>query len=247
MMGARSILITACVIFAAAAASRADWSLGGEVGPVFSGYNDVRVPNDGGTDISLSRDFGIPPSFFYRFDAWYRFNEKHAVGVLAAPLRLAGEATLSFPVFFDGVEFRAGVPIEAKYRFDSYRASYRYNFVRRETFTFGLGFTAKIRDAAISLNSEEAEAEEANTGFVPLLNFGLSWAFADRWALLAEGDALAGPQGRAEDVLVALHYAPQKHLSFKVGYRVLEGGADVPDVYNFALLHYIVFGPSLRF
>jgi hypothetical protein len=246
-MGARSILISAYVVSLAASASYARWSVDVEVGPVFSGYNDVRVPNDGGTEISFSRDLETPPSFFYRFDVWYRFNDKHAVGVLAAPLRLDAEGSIAYPVLFDGVEFQAHAPLEATYRFDSYRASYRYNIVSRETFTFGLGVTAKIRDAAITVRSGTVTAEEANTGFVPLLNFGLAWRFADGWTLLVDGDAAAAPQGRAEDVLVAVRYRVHRNLLLKAGYRMLEGGADVAEVYNFAMLHYAVVGPSLEF
>jgi hypothetical protein len=223
------------------------WRADVEVGAVFSGYNDVRVPNEGGTEISLSRDLRTDPAFFNRFNVWYNFNERHAVGVLGAPLRLNAEGSVAHPVFFEGVEFSANAPIDARYRFDSYRASYRYNFLRRDTFTFGVGFTAKIRAAAITLKSGSTEAETTNTGFVPLLNFGLAWDFADRWTFLFEGDALAAPQGRAEDVLTALKYDFNENVAVKSGYRMLEGGADVDQVYNFAMLHYFVVGPTFEF
>lgn len=218
-----------------------------EVGVVFSGYNDVRVPNDGGTEVSLSRELRTDPAFFYRFNVWYNFNERHAVGVLAAPLRLSAEGSVTRPVLFSGAEFPADIPLDATYRFDSYRASYRYNFVRRETFRFGLGVTAKIRDAAITLTSGSTEAETRNTGFVPLLNFGLAWGFAGRWTFLFEGDAAAAPQGRAEDVLAALKYNFSENVAIKSGYRMLEGGANVDQVYNFAMLHYFVVGPAFEF
>ena len=60
-------------------------------------------------------------------------------------------------------------------------------------------------------------------------------------------DALATPQGRAEDVLVAVQYQLQKNIDLKLGYRMLEGGADVDEVYNFALLHYLVLGVAISF
>lgn len=246
-MVVRFILIPVCVIALAASASSARWSIDVEIGPVFSGYNDVRVPNDGGTKISLSRELDTDPAFFYRFKAGYAFGEKHAVGVLVAPLRLKAGGSVPRVVVFDGVEIPANAPIDAKYRFDSYRVSYRYNVVRRDVFTFGLGFTAKIRDAAITVKSGGAEGETTNTGFVPLLNFGLRWTFADGWTLLVDGDALAAPQGRAEDVLVAVKYRFNENFSLKSGYRILEGGADAEEVYNFTMLHYAVVGPSFEF
>jgi hypothetical protein len=241
------VLLLVCFFTAAAAGSRGRWLADAEVGAVFSGYNDVRVPNDGGTDISLSGDLETEPAFFYRLRLWYRLSDRHAVSIFAAPLRLSAEGSVARPVVFDGVEFPPNAPIGGTYRFDSYRATYRYNFVRRDTFTFGLGFTANIRDAAITLKSGATEAETTNTGFVPLLNFGLTWTFADDWSFLFDGDALAAPQGRAEDVLVALRYRFNENVALKAGYRMLEGGADVDEVYNFAMLHFAVIGPSFDF
>jgi hypothetical protein len=64
---------------------------------------------------------------------------------------------------------------------------------------------------------------------------------------LLEGDALAAPQGRAEDVLLALQFHPRPNLAFKLGYRILEGGANVAEVYNFALLNYAALGAIVSF
>lgn len=241
------VLLLVCFFTAGAADSRERWLAEAEVGAVFSGYNDVRVPNEGGSDISLSRDLETEPAFFYRLRVWYRFNDRHAVSLFAAPLRLSAEGSVARPVFFDGVEFPANAPLAATYRFDSYRATYRYNVVSRDNLTFGLGLTAKIRDAAIALRSGAVEAEKTNTGFVPLLYFGLTWTFADDWSLLFDGDALAGPQGRAEDVIVALRYRFNENFALKSGYRMLEGGADVDEVYNFTMLHFVVVGPTVEF
>jgi hypothetical protein len=240
------------ILFMAAAclpavSGAARWVADVEGGAVFSGYNDVRVPNEGGTEISLSKDLETDPAFFYRFRGWYRFNDRHAVSLFAAPLRLNASGAVGKAVAFGDVEFPADVPLEAKYRFDSYRATYRYNFVRRENVTFGLGLTAKVRDAAITLRGGGLTAETTNTGFVPLVNFGLRWRFADGWAFLLDGDALAAPQGRAEDVFVGVDYRIHKSASLKAGYRMLEGGADVPQVYNFTMLHFLAVGPVFEF
>jgi hypothetical protein len=235
------------LLFALAAAAPARWAIDVELGAVFSGYNDVRVPNEGGTDISLSRDLETDPGFFQRLRVGYVFNERHAVSLLAAPLELDAHGSVGRPVFFEGVEFPADAPLEATYRFDSYRATYRYNLIRRDRLTFGLGFTAKVRDAAVALESDGLGAEITNTGFVPLFNFGLAWAFAEDWELLFEGDALAAPQGRAEDVLLALRYRLSENFAVKGGYRMLEGGADAAEVYNFTMLHYAVVSPVLEF
>ena len=87
-----------------------------------------------------------------------------------------------------------------------------------------------------------ALAEKTNTGFVPLINFDVLWKVTDRFNLVLNGDALAAPQGRAEDVLCAFQYSISPRMRFRIGYRILEGGADVEEVYSFTLLHYLVTG-----
>ncbi|UCC39703.1 MAG: hypothetical protein JSV96_18320 [Candidatus Aminicenantes bacterium] len=80
-----------------------------------------------------------------------------------------------------------------------------------------------------------------------MINFLIEWDFAKNISLLLAGDALAAKQGRAEDVLLALQYHLREDLTLKAGYRILEGGADVEEVYNFALIHFVVAGATFRF
>ncbi len=244
----RYILAAAFLVAAGAAPAHGGWSLEVESGIVIGGYNDVRIPNETGTDISLTDDLETDASPFVRVRLTAIFADRHVLSALVAPLRLTAEGTTDGAVIFDDEEFPAGAMLEARYRFDSYRLTYRYRFHRSERFTAGVGVTAKIRDAAIRIEGAGRAAEYPNTGFVPLLNFRLRWVFAHSLSLILEGDALASPggQGRAEDVLVALRY-DRGRIGLSAGYRVLEGGADVDEVYNFALLHYISAGVTVSF
>ncbi len=63
---------------------------------------------------------------------------------------------------------------------------------------------------------------------------------------MLDGDALAAPQGRAEDVTAAPRIGFGDRVDARVGYRVLEGGSDVDEVYGFALFHYAVAGITVR-
>lgn len=111
----------------------------------------------------------------------------------------------------------------------------------------GLGLTAKIRDAAIKISGGDLASQNSNVGFVPLLNFLLEWRFSSVLMLLLEGDAAAAPQGRAEDVQLALVYQKSEKWALRLGYRILEGGADNDKVYNFALLNYVLVGVTAYF
>lgn len=229
------------------ATTRADWSVDVESGVAYNGYNDVRIPGNTGSEISLSDDLKSDGTGFIRVRATVDLSERSRLSALAAPLRIESSGSVNRPVDYNGVRFPAGEYLNARYRFDSYRLSYTYAFVKSERLRFDLGLTAKIRDAAIKIESDQRSSEKTNTGFVPLIRFGLDWSFAANYGLLFQGDALAAPQGRAEDVLLALYTDPADWMRFRVGYRILEGGADNDEVYNFALVHYLGAGVTLTF
>ena len=216
-----------------------------EAGQASSGYNDVRYPGSTGTRFSLSRDLSIDPALFWRARVSYSFHDRHTLSLLIAPLRLEAQGMFNSNVVFGDVTYAAGSSVSAKYRFDSYRLTYRYQIYRSERLRLGVGFTGKIRDASISVSGSGMYSEKANTGFVPLVNFRVDWSITSLVGLLLDGDALAAPQGRAEDVLLALTVSPAGNLQFKGGYRILEGGADTDEVYTFALVNYLTFGVTL--
>ncbi len=240
-------LISFLLLFVITSPLQAQLKLDIETGGVFSGYNDVRIPGKGGTLFSLSEELEIDPSVFFRVRACYDFNPRHHLGVLIAPLSLNSKGQLDRELIFEGETFPANTPLDATYRFNSYRLVYRYDFLRREKLELGIGFTAKIRDAEISIRGNGIESKKTNVGFVPIIHFRMLWNFYDRFGWLLNGDALAAPQGRAEDVLAALKYEISDRIGLKLGYRILEGGADNDEVYTFALINYAVVGMIINF
>jgi len=239
---------TALVLLLLAAPNvRAGISIDLESGVVSSGYNDVRIPGNTGSDISLTDDLRTDQSGYWRVRLGVDLGERHRLSLLVAPLRLDASGSMGRAIEYNGVTFEAGEDLSARYRFDSYRLTYTYALVQSDRLDLDIGFTAKIRDAAIRIESEQRSSEKTNTGFVPLINFALDWSFASRFGLLFEGDALAAPQGRAEDVLLAPYVDISDRLRFRIGYRILEGGADNDEVYNFTLVHYVSAGLSMRF
>ncbi|NOT35792.1 MAG: hypothetical protein HOP11_00270 [Saprospiraceae bacterium] len=218
-----------------------------ETGAVFTGYNNVRIPGDKGTRFSLKDDLNPNTEFFYRVRLNYTIKSRHTLSLLYAPLEITSEGSVANDISFEGIVFPANTQLEGTYKFNSYRLTYRYDFVKKPRFDFGLGFTGKIRDAKIALSSDGLQSEKTNVGFVPIINFRLLWKVNDKLGLLLDGDALAAPQGRAEDVLIAATYKMSDNFNIRAGYRILEGGADNNEVYNFALIHYASFGVSYTF
>ncbi len=239
------ILFSIVVLLAHKAFSQVNLDI--ETGVVFSGYNDVRIPGYGGTLFSLSEELEANPGVFYRVQVFYNFNDRHHLGALYAPLSINSTGQLDSDLIFEGETFPASTPLEATYIFNSYRLIYRYDFLRKEKIEIGVGFTAKIRDAKVAVKGDSLESEKTNVGFVPIIHFRLLWKFSKKFAFLLDGDALAAPQGRAEDVLAALIFRASDKIDLKAGYRILEGGADNDEVYNFALINYASFGAIFHF
>jgi len=221
--------------------------IGVEAGLVFTGYNDVRIPGDEGTLFSMKDDLVPEATFFYRVTAGYTIASRHTLSLLYAPLKVRSEGSVPKDILFEGEVFPANTELEGTYVFNSYRLTYRYDIVKKPRFEFGLGFTAKIRDAKIALSTPDISSEKTNVGFVPIINFRLFWNIDDRFGLLLYGDALAAPQGRAEDVLIAATYRMCDRFELRAGYRILEGGADNDEVYNFSLFNYASVGVTYTF
>jgi hypothetical protein len=243
------VSLTALMLLLGCAAryARAGWSVDFESGVAFNGYNDVRIPGDTGTDLSLSEDLEADGTGFVRVRLERDLDERQRLSLLVAPLRFRASGAVDRDVDFNGVRFAAGTRLKSYYRFDSYRLTYHYTLLERERLRAGLGLTAKIRDASIRIEGGGNSSEKANTGFVPLVNFAVDWRLGSKLGLIFEGDALAAPQGRAEDVLLAVYGSPADKLRLRLGYRILEGGADNDEVYTFALVHYISAGMTLSF
>jgi len=237
------ILLLTGALFADAA-QRFEFDI--ESGAALSGYNDIRIPNATGTLISFSEELETEPAWFVRGRLTYYFNKRNSISVLIAPLTLHASGSVDRQVIFEGESFEANVLLEGVFRFNSYRLSYQYRWFMHDNMQLGLGVTAKIRDAAISIADSIHNSEKKNVGFVPLIRFSFAWRFVEPLALVLDGDALASPQGRAEDISVALLTDIGDRLSLKYGYRVLEGGADVDEVYTFTWVNYFYIGALLR-
>ncbi len=215
-------------------------------GLIFSQYNDVRVPNGGqnsGTLFSLDEDFTPnQPAGFFRAEISYLFNERHTIELVAAPLQLDFEDSKLDEINFGGQTF-SGEGINGRYEFNTYRAGYRYRVVRKPKLTFDLGVSLLVRDARIAISQNEVSTDDTDLGFVPLVSFDLNYSATEKLSLLLKGDALVGSQGRAEDIFAGILFdLIEDDLELKLGYRFIEGGADVDQVYNFAFIHFVDFG-----
>jgi hypothetical protein len=218
-----------------------------EAGPAWQSYNHVEIPNDGtATRFSLRDLAGSGPWPAGRLYLTWNLTDRHGLRVLAAPFSITETGVPDQTVMFAGESYTPGQPVEATYTFNSYRLSYRYRFHAGPRSAAWVGVTAKIRDAVIALEQGTTASRKDDLGFVPLLHLAGDWQVAPRWRIGLDADALAGGPGRAVDAALTLAFDPGDRWSVKAGYRTVEGGADVTDVYTFAWLHYAVVGLAWR-
>ena len=223
----------------ASAAQASPFQLEVEGGSVWQSRNNVEIPNDGSaTRFSLSDLTGKGAWPAGRVYLTWRVSETQAVQLLYAPLSVTATGMLREPTDFASASFARDTPVEATYKFNSYRASYLWRFHSGARSSAWVGLTAKVRDASIRLSQGSVTSRKDDVGFVPLIHFAASRTIGVGWRLAFDADALAGGPGRAVDASAKVGYDLGEHWSLRAGYRTVEGGADVDPVYNFAWLHY---------
>ena len=238
-----------------------------EAGPAWQSRNIAESPNDGtATRFSIEELAGRGPFPAGRLTLGWNPSERHGLRILLAPLSIRETATLQEEIRFEGETFEAGRAVEATYTFNSWRATYRYRFHEGAHTRAWVGGTAKVRDAVIALDPRGTGggpgegpgggdppgpggaryAEKTDLGFVPLLHLAGEWRPAAPWILAVEADGLAGGPGRAIDAALTVGRELGDGWSLHAGYRTVEGGADIEEVYSFAWLHYATVGVRWR-
>ena len=91
-----------------------------------------------------------------------------------------------------------------------------------------------MRDAEIRLSEGDTESFDDDVGLVPLLYLAGRYRLAERWSVRADLDGLAGGPGRAIDLGVGVDFSISERWQIGAEARVLDGGADTDEVYNFA-------------
>jgi hypothetical protein len=218
-----------------------------EGGSVSTGYNDVRVPNKTGSNFSLKDDLNPGNHFFYRLKGGLIINDRHTISFLYAPLSIDANGTFKKEIDFLGIKFPADVGITGNFRLTTYRLTYRYDFIKNSKGELGLGLTAAYREASVRIRSTLLNEHKDDSGFSPLLNVRALWQPHRIIGVLLEGDVLLATKERAEDFLLAANFKFSNHFAWRIGYRILEGGADNSSIYTNSLFNFATTGLTLTF
>ena len=240
------ILTTALFLIPQESVKAQNFTVEAESGALWFSQNDVRIPNETGTDFDMLDLIGTDAIPYLRLRFNVTFNDRHTLRVLFAPIRKIGTGQFDEPVFFEETTFAPDTPTDGLYKFNTYRFTYRYTFYDRNNWTLGAGVAGLIRDAEVELTQPDRSDSSTDVGFVPLLHIYAERQFGDRFSLALDAESLAATQGRATDASLTLNYAISDNWSLNTGYRVLEGGADVDQVYNFSWINFGLIGLKLN-
>lgn len=236
------------VLLLSLSTARAQVFFDAETGVVFPGsYNNIRQPSEGGTQYNaFGPDFTVKPILNLRGRLGYTFGDRHTVYVTYAPLLIesVGNQPLTQPIRFQDITIPAGRTLTTTYKFNGYRLTYRYSLVRRERFRLAVGLTGNIRDAYIQASDGQQTRRFSDLGFVPLLSLYANYQ-PGKLGLLLDGDGFASPFGRVEDIFAGVTYAFAPRTKLRLGYRIVEGGGDTNNFYNFALFNVAAVGVQL--
>lgn len=104
----------------------------------------------------------------------------------------------------------------------------------------------KYRDTQIEVIQGSRSRSFDNIGFVPLASIGFEYYLTWGLSLYSHTDGLSASQGSAYDSQLELRLSFD-YMAFSLGKRILGGGADNDNVYNFAQFDTYYIGLNYKY
>ena len=269
-----SIIVVAAIDASAARAEGPEEAAAAAAPPpdVLSAYG-VRLVAEAGTVGTLS-NFGVfgadgtridfrkaagqySLAFYTRWSAELELGRRHTIVFLYQPLSSDGVRTPTSDERYEGVTFRAGVPVRTEFAFPFYRVSYLYEVVQNERGYVSVGLTGQIRNADYRYTQLDGTAfsRSSDVGFVPALKARGELAVGSSAFLGFEADGIYAPisvlNGSSNETVGAILDASVRG-GVRIGdrgeafvvLRYLGGGATNEDPASYAKnwLHFMFVG-----
>ncbi|HEX8701909.1 MAG TPA: hypothetical protein VF815_23980 [Myxococcaceae bacterium] len=154
----------------------------GQSGSVF------RFTEDGGQDNLF---------LFTRLSAELSWRGRHTAVLLYQPIDLTGETVLSRDISFFDTTFAAGTPLDVRYGFSFWRASYLYDFLAGPERELSVGASLQLRNATLTFTSADGlrRWSSRDVGPVPALKVRGRYGFSSGAWLGLEVDGIYASGG----------------------------------------------------
>ncbi len=145
-----------------------------------------RYTEEGGQDILYP---------WMRLSAELTWRGRHTAILLYQPLEVNTQVVLQRDLVVDDLTFVAGTPMDLRYGFPFYRASYLYDLLEGPGRELAVGGSLQLRNATIVFSSADGLLRRANRslGPVPLLKVRGQWDLGPRYWWGFEADGIYAP------------------------------------------------------
>lgn len=106
-----------------------------------------------GDDIDFKKDLGLKDNTFPEFHIVLRPVRKHKLRFQFIPIKFEQESTLRRDVIFQGIRYRANLPVNSVLDWKAFRFAYEYDFIVRNRGFAGFILDAKYTNVKASLQS----------------------------------------------------------------------------------------------
>ncbi|MFK7929961.1 MAG: hypothetical protein AB8H79_17340 [Myxococcota bacterium] len=168
--------------------------LGGEIGFLAVLAHKIQFGGEG-SNIDYVKEGGQDNLFAaVRLQAEVR-SKRHSVILLYQPLDIQSDEIARRDLAVDGLVFPEGTPMQFRYRFPYYRASWMYDTAKRYDLEVSLGASLQIRNARIDFTSLNGDLKRSNRniGPVPVLKARIRKDFDNGWFVGGEADGFYAP------------------------------------------------------
>lgn len=200
-----------------------------DIGQTETVFNRISIPSSESDELSLGSDDRLTS---VRLTSFYDLSSGNQIYFLYAPLEVEYKFHSQKSFRFNDTDFSNNTATKFRYKFNSYRLGYLWTW-KATDLKYWAGVVAKIRDAKTEAIQGSLSDSFSNIGVVPLLSFGLNYRVYKNLYFFSHTDALGSSRGSAYDSQVELKYQINDY-SASFGKRILGGGADNDEVYNFA-------------
>lgn len=249
------------------AGARVQVRLDGEVGALLPMAHEIQFGRDG-SKIDYVEEGGQANMFpVVRLASELIIDARHRIRLTYQPLELRTTAVPNRELRVDDAVFASGRPIDFRYGFSFYRATYLYDTLRSPRTELSVGLAGQIRNATISFVAVDGSAARTNRdlGFVPLLALRFEHDFCSPLWIGAEAIGFYAPikylnggksdvEGAIADVSLRVGLRGPKAWSPYFNLRYLGGGASGTeaepdpgaDGYVDNWLHFMTFSIGFR-